>query len=99
MGTDEIYHAQTLSSLISAKHGLGATEGLVFVGDKEKKMTFCHDQTKSAVIPSVHFLPLGDGQYFLRLKYSAQEVDETFNESRENVRFDFFWTLSASDFL
>lgn len=99
MDTNEIYHAQTLSSLISARHGLGATEGFVFVGDKQKKMTFHHDQTKSAVIPSVHFSPLDDGQYFLRLQYSAQEVDETFNESQEKVGFDFFWTLSASDFL
>lgn len=73
----KIHHAQSLSSLISAKHGLGATKGLVIVGDEKKQLLFQHDQTKSAIIPSVHFLPMNDGQYFLRLQYSAQEMDDT----------------------
>ena len=76
----KIHHAQSLSSLISAKHGLGATKGLVIVGDAQKQITFQLDQTKSAIIPSVHFLPMNDGQYFLRVQYSAQEMDETFKD-------------------
>ncbi len=70
-------HSQSLSVLISAKHGLGATEGIVAIGDKDKKITVEHNQTLSALIPSVYYLPI-DETFFLRLQYSAQEMDETF---------------------
>ena len=72
-----VNHSQSLSVLISAKHGLGATEGAVVVGDKDKKITVEHSQTLSALIPSVYYLPI-DETFFLRLQYSAQEMDETF---------------------
>lgn len=94
MGSREIYHAQSLSSLISAKHGLGATEGVVIVGDEKIQIIFQHDQTKSAVIPSVHFLPLNNGLYFLRLQYSAQEMDETFKENPDVCKLSFCWKIS-----
>lgn len=89
----KIHHAQSLSSFISAKHGLGATEGLVIVGDEQKQVFFQHDRTKSAIIPSVHFLPMNDGQYFLRLQYSAQEMDETFKENAEFCNLKFKWWI------
>ena len=72
-----VNHSQSLSVLISAKNGLGATKGIVAVGDREKTITVVHNQTLSALIPSVYFLPIGD-TFFLRLQYSAQEMDETF---------------------
>jgi len=72
-----VVHSQSLSVLISAKHGLGATGGSVTIGDRNKQLTFLHNQTVSALIPSIFFLPIDD-TYFLRLQYSAQEMDETF---------------------
>jgi len=77
---EPVAHSQSLSMLISAKQGLGATEGVVVVGDKDKQLTFLHNQTLSALIPSVFFLPVGDS-YFFRLQYSAQEMDETFKQA------------------
>src|SRR3989339_97824 len=81
-----INHAQSLSALISAKHGLGATQGLVVVGDRQKQLLISHDQSESALIPSVYYVPMGGDQYFLRLQYSAQELDETFVENDKEQR-------------
>ena len=73
----EVNHSQSLSSLISAKNGLGATEGIVVIGDKEKSIVVKHNRTMSALIPSIVFSPIDD-TFFLRLQYSAQEIDDTF---------------------
>jgi len=75
-----INHSQSLSTLISAKYGLGATEGALAIGDKNNTISIMHDQTVSALIPSIHYLP-SDGSFFLRLEYSAQEIDDTFKEN------------------
>ncbi len=85
-----VAHSQSLSVLISAKHGLGATEGLVVIGDKDKNLTFMHNQTLSALIPSIFFLPI-DNTYFFRLQYSAQEMDETFkpNDTEQVIECEF----------
>jgi hypothetical protein len=52
---DIIEHGRSISPLISAKHGLGATEGLVIVGDKEKQVNIWHDNAKSALIPAIQY--------------------------------------------
>jgi hypothetical protein len=87
----KIHHSQPISSLISASNGLGATEGLVIVGDDRKQLKFRHEQTQSAIVPSIHFLPMEGKNYFLRMHYSAQEIDETFKENSEanQIRFHF----------
>ncbi|RKY40646.1 MAG: glycoside hydrolase family 57 [Candidatus Omnitrophota bacterium] len=89
-----INHAQSLSSLISAKQGLGATEGVVVVGDDRKQISFWHDQTMSSLIPSIHYLPVNNNQYFLRLQYSAQEIDETFIKNREVQKLESCWKIN-----
>jgi len=75
-----INHSQSLSTLISAKYGLGATEGVLLIGDKNSTISITCDKTVSALIPSVHYLPV-DENFFLRLEYSAQEIDDTFKEN------------------
>lgn len=80
IGSGEIHHARGLSALISAQHGLGTTAGEIIIGDADKRLIFHHDQSCSALIAHVHFLPVQSDQYFLRLQYSAQEMDETFRE-------------------
>ena len=37
-----------------------------------------HDPAVSALIPTLRFEKVRGGGYFLRLRYSAQETDETF---------------------
>jgi len=77
----EIDHTQSFSLLITAKQGFGATGGIIEIKDKDKRLTFQHDQTLSALIPYLVFKPVNGGKYFIRLIYSAQEIDETFVES------------------
>jgi len=73
-----LQHHNILSPLISSEHGLGATKGIVIIGDQEKKIVFKHDLTSSALIPSLEYQQFEEGRFFLRLVYSAQELDETF---------------------
>ena len=71
-----IFHGDIYSSLISARHGFGNTDGLLIVGDKNKKLTFGCDMSIAALIPSIIYKEM-DGTYFFRLQYSAREMDET----------------------
>jgi len=93
---DVIEHGRSLSSLISAKHGLGATEGLVIIGDKEKQVCIWHDPAKSALIPTIKYQLTENNQYFLRLQYSAQELDETFKRDEQELVLKFHWKLKGS---
>ena len=71
-----ISHGDIYSSLISARHGFGNTEGVFVVGDKDKSIVFECDMTKSALIPSIIYKEMSD-TYFFRLQFSAREMDET----------------------
>jgi len=70
-----------LSLLVSSKQGMGATEGIIKIGDKNKSLVFSFRQDLSALIPSMIFQKSDCGKYFLRLNLSAGETDETFRQS------------------
>jgi len=93
---DVIEHGRSLSSLISAKQGLGATEGMVIIGDKEKQVCIWHDYSRAALIPTIYYQLAGNNQYFLRLQYSAQEMDETFVEDEKEQNLEFCWKIRGS---
>ena len=86
----DVHHGESYSTLITSKHGLGATEHVLRLGDGHKTLTISHDPTVSALMPTVRFSTVRGGDYFLRLRYSAQEVDETFVPGSEP------WTLHWS---
>lgn len=71
-----------LSPLVTAKHALGATEGVVLVGDKDKAISFHHQPEKCAMIPAIMIRQANDGLFFFRLQYSVQEIDETFHPQK-----------------
>ncbi|MBK8164584.1 MAG: glycoside hydrolase family 57 [bacterium] len=73
-----VHHGEAYSTLITAKGGLGATDGEVVIGDDRRRLVLRHDPTVSALVPTVRFVPGRDGRYFLRVRWSAQEIDETF---------------------
>ena len=75
-----ISHGDIYSSLISARHGYGNTEGLFIVGDKDKFLNFVCDMSILALMPSIIYKEM-DGTYFFRLHYSAKEMDETVKPS------------------
>jgi hypothetical protein len=80
-----ISHGDIYSSLISARHGFGNTEGLFFVCDKNKTITFQCDMGTSALIPSIVYKEMDDSIFF-RLQYSAREIDETIIFKRPRIR-------------
>ena len=71
-----ISHGDIYSSLISARHGFGNTEGVFIIGDKDKSIFFECYMSISALIPSIIYEEMGDS-YFFRLQYSTRELDET----------------------
>ncbi len=92
IGNMPIDHSQNLSALISAKYGLGATEGVLMLGDKDKKISMTHNQTISSLIPSIYYLPVDDS-FFLRVQYSAQEVDDTFKKDNTPVTINCLFSI------
>jgi len=72
----KISHGDLYSPLISARQGYGNTEGLFIIGDSEKSIAFFCGMTLSALIPSIVYFE-DNNDYFFRLQYSAQELDET----------------------
>ncbi len=86
----EVHHGESYSTLITAKRGLGATDQQIRLGDGNRLLTISHDPGVSALMPTVRFSRVRGGDYFLRLRYSAQEVDETFVPSSGP------WTLNWS---
>ena len=72
----DVSHGQAVSFLVSASQGIGASDGVVEIGDKDKFLR--------ARVETPGFRPLGLVTYrevgktfFLRLAFSAQELDET----------------------
>lgn len=81
LSNSRVHHGASYSTLITAKGGLGATEGIVELADDKRTLVITHDPCVSALIPTVRFEKVRGGDYFLRLRYSAQEIDETFVEN------------------
>ncbi|MCL5267418.1 MAG: hypothetical protein M1469_04860 [Bacteroidetes bacterium] len=64
------------SSIVSATSGLGATKGVVAIGDEKKGLLFFFDQRQCAGMPMVNFIQTPPS-YFCRLNLSCGEMDET----------------------
>ena len=78
-------HGDIYSSLISARHGFGGTEGTFVIGDIDKTLTFECDMSTSALIPSIIYKEMA-GTCFFRLQYSAREIDETLHQQNKPLR-------------
>ena len=73
----EFNHSQPVSqSVISASHCLGATEGIVRIGDKYKSLIIRTDKYPVSAQPMLEFHKVDD-KFLLRLYHSLGEHDET----------------------
>ncbi|HDH06705.1 MAG TPA: glycoside hydrolase family 57 [Nitrospirae bacterium] len=73
----EFNHSQPVAqSMISATHCLGATEGIVKIGDKDKTLIIRADKYPVSAQPMLEFHKVDD-KYLLRLYHSLGEHDET----------------------
>ena len=73
-------HGDSHSFLITSKHGLGNTDGVMVIGDKDKELVFSVNLSLAFLIPSIFYKKMSNSKFLLRLVYSAQEVDETSRE-------------------
>lgn len=92
-----VHHGEAYSTLITAKGGLGATDGRIIIGDDHRRLVLRHDPCLSALVPTVRFVPGRDGRYFLRVRYSAQEIDETFVPHDRPWHVAWALTITAED--
>ncbi|MFO7772816.1 MAG: glycoside hydrolase family 57 [Dehalococcoidia bacterium] len=69
-------HGNAVSFLVSARHGIGITDGWVEVGDARRVLRIGIDKTAMALIGMVSYRAIGHS-YFCRLALSAGEMDET----------------------
>ena len=90
-----VHHGASYSTLVTAKGGLGATEGVVEIGDNKRILVIRHDPCVSALMPTVRFEKVRGGGYFLRLRYSAQEIDETFVQNDAPWHVEWKITIEA----
>lgn len=75
-GKHRIDHGEPASFLVSAKHALGMTEGVLEIGDAETCLRVTVDVESSALIGLITYAPIKDS-YFFRCAFSAREMDET----------------------
>ena len=62
--------------MVTASSCLGATEGWVSAGDKNRGLALIGDRSAAAVVPMVEFSPV-DERFFLRIQHTAAESDDT----------------------
>ena len=75
----EVDHAEAISFLVSASQVLGMTEGWIEVGDGRRGLRVRVDQATAAVLPMVTLREVAPS-WFLRVAFSAQEMDDTSRE-------------------
>jgi len=74
---DVISHNQPITKLVTAKTSLGATQGWIEMGDKDKFVRLTTDKSLCYNVPMIEFNDI-DNTYFFRLYHSLQEIDETY---------------------
>ncbi len=76
LGAVPFDHGAAVSALVSARQGLGITEGVLLVGDAQHHVRAEIDQSLARPLGLVTFQPAGE-RYFLRCAFSLTESDET----------------------
>ena len=76
MDNHSISHGAPSSSVVTASSGLGATEGMIIIGDNRKGIVVYFDQTVCAAMPMVSFRHAYPS-FFARLMFSLGEMDES----------------------
>lgn len=80
VGAQRITHGEHASFLVSAKHALGMTEGILEIGDANKFMRISLIGPSPALLGMISYVPVKN-TYFFRCSLSAREMDETSRET------------------
>jgi len=99
-GTD-FDHGRPVSHIVSANTALGMTEDILTFGDRRRSVTITALREQAAVVPMVQWRRLKQG-FFLRVAFSAGEIDDTVKSSDPSraehwpLTVGFSLTLSAA---
>jgi hypothetical protein len=80
MNNRSIAQGAPSSGVVTASTGLGATDGVVVIGDRMKGMAFYFDQAVCAAMPMISFRS-ADPSFFARIMFSLGEMDESRTEA------------------
>ncbi|ABB30691.1 hypothetical protein Gmet_0448 [Geobacter metallireducens GS-15] len=89
------FHGEASSFLVSAKQGLGVTEGIIEIGDAHSILQISVDRSLSALLGLVTCKPVGPS-YFFRCGFSASEMDETSKPRRNRIPLRAHISISAA---
>jgi hypothetical protein len=94
-----VIHNELHTGLISAHQGLGATEGKLYFEDDHKTLQLTSNMQINAMLPQIVFQRLDHKTLFLRVQYSAKEIDETDQSAKwlKDTTLDFELGLSLSE--
>jgi hypothetical protein len=81
LGGVEMEQLSPVSHLVSCRSGLGATEGIVVLGDAQRGVRIEIDKARAALFPMLSMRRIG-GRYFCRITLSARELDDTSRHER-----------------
>lgn len=76
VGSEPFDHGAPVSALVSARQGIGATEGVLYLGDARRALQIEIDQSVAKPLALVSFRPARTG-YLFRACFSLTEQDET----------------------
>jgi len=76
MDGQTIAHNAPASSVVTASSGLGATEGIMIIGDASKALALCFEPSVCAAMPMVAFRE-SVPSFFARIMFSCGELDES----------------------
>lgn len=76
LASERVEHGRAVSFLVSAAQAIGATGGMVELGDHQRSLRLEVDKTVSNLVGMISYQPFKDS-YFFRLAFSARELDET----------------------
>lgn len=91
----KFFHGEATSFLVSAKQGLGMSEGIVAIGDAHSILRIQAHRSLSSLLGLVTYRPVGNS-YFFRFGLSASEMDETSKPKRRKEPLRARITFSAS---
>lgn len=94
LGGHSLAHEEPVSQGVSASSCLGATEGWLRIGDREKAVEISTDKARLYTVPMLRYMELtGEDSFFLRVYHSLGEFDDTawwvwrgFNEAVFTIR-------------
>ncbi|MBE9529354.1 MAG: hypothetical protein IME99_08965 [Proteobacteria bacterium] len=72
----EVMHDTPATPGVTASACLGATDGIVSIGDRDKSVTITTDKSQLYSVPMISYKDV-DGSFFFRLYHSVGEVDDT----------------------